>query len=255
MEETNLKPKINNFNNDSSTESNSESDSESSNSSSLLEQNNNEYNNDKKELDNNDKKELDNNINFRGFLSYLKPIGTVTISTFLCLQMTVIFLLLNILSHGLSITFKSWNFIMKYTHRKRTIKDSNNNDYLERYYVFLKDRSEFPFNIFVHKFLISDTDDLHNHPWSYFTFIIKGGYWEETFVDNNTQKEKIKKWCGPGFFQYVSSDHIHKITLKKNVDCWTLFIPFARTTNWGFYKFNGKGYTYISHENYKKKDE
>ena len=115
---------------------------------------------------------------------------------------------------------------MKYTHRKRTIKDSNNNDYLERYYVFLKDRSEFPFNIFVHKFLISDTDDLHNHPWSYFTFIIKGGYWEETFVDNNTQKEKIKKWWAR-FFQYVSSDYIHKITLKNNVDCWTLFIPFA----------------------------
>ena len=37
--------------------------------------------------------------------------------------------------------------------------------YLERYYLFLRNRENFPFNIFLHKFLKSDSDDLHDHPW------------------------------------------------------------------------------------------
>ena len=44
--------------------------------------------------------------------------------------------------------------------RYRVIMDRVDNEpYLERYYVFLRDRERFPFNIFVHKFLKSDPDD------------------------------------------------------------------------------------------------
>ncbi len=40
--------------------------------------------------------------------------------------------------------------------RYRVIMDRVDNEpYLERYYVFLRDRERFPFNIFVHKFLKS----------------------------------------------------------------------------------------------------
>ena len=70
--------------------------------------------------------------------------------------------------------FKRWG-------RHRVIMDRVNGEpYLERYYVFLKDRNRFPFNIFVHKFLKSDPDDVHDHPWPYFTIILKGGYYEWT---------------------------------------------------------------------------
>ena len=59
--------------------------------------------------------------------------------------------------------------------RHRVIMDRVNDEpYLERYYVFLKDRERFPFNIFVHKFLKSDPDDVHDHPWPYATLILKG---------------------------------------------------------------------------------
>ncbi len=38
--------------------------------------------------------------------------------------------------------------------RKRIIMDrADNEPYLERYYVFLKERRKFPFNVFIHKFL------------------------------------------------------------------------------------------------------
>ena len=57
--------------------------------------------------------------------------------------------------------------------RKRIILDRETNEpYLERYYLFLKDRGNFPFNIFIHKFLKSDPDDMHDHPWGFTTFIL-----------------------------------------------------------------------------------
>ena len=59
--------------------------------------------------------------------------------------------------------------------RRHIVMDRVNNEpYLERYYLFLKDRKHFPFNVFLHKFLKSDPDDLHDHPWPYFTVILKG---------------------------------------------------------------------------------
>ena len=37
--------------------------------------------------------------------------------------------------------------------RKRIVMDRQSDEpYLERYYLFLKDRDRFPFNVFLHKF-------------------------------------------------------------------------------------------------------
>ena len=115
--------------------------------------------------------------------------------------------------------------------RKRIVMDRVNNEpYLERYYVFLKDRKSFPFNIFVHKFLKSDPDDLHDHPWSYFTFILKGGYYEWIPGVNC----EIRKWRGPGHFRMCKANSLHRIELKEGITCWTLFVPFAKVREWGF---------------------
>ena len=63
--------------------------------------------------------------------------------------------------------------------RKRIIMDRVSKEpLLTRYYIFLKDRTTFPFNVFIHKFHKSDPDDVHDHPWPYFTLILSGGYWE-----------------------------------------------------------------------------
>ena len=65
--------------------------------------------------------------------------------------------------------------------RKRIVMDrASDEPYLERYYLFLRERDRFPFNVFLHKFLKSDPDDVHDHPWPYATLILKGGYWEWT---------------------------------------------------------------------------
>ena len=54
---------------------------------------------------------------------------------------------------------------MKLLDRHRIINDRIDMEpYLERYYLFLKDREDFPFNIFLHKFIKSDPYELHDHP-------------------------------------------------------------------------------------------
>ena len=131
------------------------------------------------------------------------------------------------------IIFKWWDVIMKKSGYKRIILSrTDDDDYLVRYYILMKDRSQnFPFNIFIHKFLKSDPDDLHDHPWGFFTLILWGGYWEYT--------REGKFWRAPGYFNMVDASWTHRVELDKNRPCWTLFIPFQHIRKWGFYK-NGE---------------
>lgn len=121
--------------------------------------------------------------------------------------------------------------------RRRIVMDRTSNEpYLERYYLFLKERERFPFNIFLHKFLKSDPDDVHDHPWPYFTIILKGGYWE-WIPEFNSQGEKIGEiahWRGPGSLRWCSADSYHRIELDPAVTAWTLFMPGPKQRDWGF---------------------
>ena len=126
--------------------------------------------------------------------------------------------------------FQKWN-------RHRVIMDRVNGEpYLERYYVFLKDRERFPFNIFVHKFLKSDPDDVHDHPWPYATLILKGGSYEWTpqFDANGNKINEVAKWCRAGSVRFAGAKTYHRIELDPAVECWTLFMPGAKQRDWGF---------------------
>ena len=133
--------------------------------------------------------------------------------------------------------------------RKRIVMDRINNEpYLERYYLFLKDRTRFPFNVFLHRFLKSDPDDVHDHPWPYATLILKGGYWEWR-PQFNAKGEKIAEfatWRGAGSFRTCGATSYHRIELDPNIECWTLFMPGPQQRDWGFLS-KGK---WIQHEEY-----
>lgn len=121
--------------------------------------------------------------------------------------------------------------------RKRIVYDRVDNEpYLERYYLFLKERERFPFNVFLHKFLKSDPDDVHDHPWPFATLILKGGYWEwrPQFDSEGRNAGEIAKWCGPGSFRTASAKTYHRIELDPAVTCWTLFMPGPKQRDWGF---------------------
>jgi hypothetical protein len=121
--------------------------------------------------------------------------------------------------------------------RYRVIRDRLDNEpYLERYYVFLKDRERFPFNAFVHKFLKSDPDDVHDHPWPFATLILRGGYWEWTpvFDTEGRKTGEVSRWYGAGSFRTARAKSYHRIELDPNITCWTLFMPGPKQRDWGF---------------------
>ena len=133
--------------------------------------------------------------------------------------------------------------------RKRIVMDRINNEpYLERYYLFLTERKWFPFNVFLHRFLKSDPDDVHDHPWPYATLILKGGYyeWVPQFNNKNEKIAEIAVWRGPGSCRVCGASSYHRIELDPDVECWTLFMPGPQLRDWGFLR---KG-QWIQHEQY-----
>ena len=127
--------------------------------------------------------------------------------------------------------------LMVRLNRKRLVYDRIDGElYLTRYYLFLKERTKCPFNIFLHRFHKSDDEVFHDHPWSYATLILKGGYWEHTPVFN-TEGKQIAETCAwrmPGHFRFSPAHSFHRIELDPEVDCWTLFCPGPQKRDWGF---------------------
>jgi hypothetical protein len=135
--------------------------------------------------------------------------------------------------------------------RKRIIMDRVSDEpYLVRYYLFLKERERFPFNVFLHKFLKGDPDDVHDHPWPYATLILRGGYYEWTpnFDSTGNKISETRHWRGPGHFRICKSKSYHRIELKDGVTAWTLFMPGPHRRDWGFLVNNN----WIQHEQYLK---
>ena len=121
--------------------------------------------------------------------------------------------------------------------RKRIVMDRVENEpYLERYYLFLRERERFPFNVFLHKFLKSDPDDVHDHPWPYATLVLKGGYWEwiPHFDTVGRKTGEYQVWRGPGHFRISKANSFHRIELDPDIVAWTLFVPGPKQRDWGF---------------------
>ena len=137
---------------------------------------------------------------------------------------------------------------LEHNDRKRIIMDRTSEEpLLTRYYIFLKDRKWFPFNVFIHKFHKSDPGDVHDHPWSYATLILAGGYYEYTpNFENDKMVSETKHWRGPGHCRICSPSSYHRIELKPGVTPWTLFMPGPQRREWGFLVNNN----WIHNDNY-----
>ena len=151
------------------------------------------------------------------------------------------------------------NTIMDKLGRRRVITDRDGKvPYLIRYYVFLKERKHFPFNITLHKVLVSDEPTLHDHPWGYATLILKGGYWEH--IPIRSQEGAVvgstKVWRGPGHFRVRSANDLHWLELEKDADdneipCWSLFFMGRKKQEWGFMQHvKYEGYRWVHNEQY-----
>jgi len=99
-------------------------------------------------------------------------------------------------------------------------------EYLRRYFIFESER----FRIYLHKISLSDADPcMHDHPWWFVTFILRGGYIEHT--PKGTFERK------PGQVRYNPIPWLHRLELKK--PAWTLLIGGRVKRTWGFMTPNG----------------
>lgn len=139
--------------------------------------------------------------------------------------------------------------------------------YLTRYYLTGKPTQklgERP-GLRIHHFHASDQDrELHNHPWSGVSLVLKGGYIEERREPREYIKVPVKdeggtmyevvevyftthKLCLPGAVNVLRKDTFHRATLIDHVKgCWTLFYTGRRNQSWGFWSKETKKFT--SHE-------
>lgn len=98
--------------------------------------------------------------------------------------------------------------------------------YMIRYYL----QNFRPFGrIVMHRVLKSDVDGLHDHPWGFQNYIIRGGYWEVN--------EEGRFWREPGFSAIRDANYFHRLEVdleKAGDETWTLFMMGPREKEWGF---------------------
>jgi len=122
------------------------------------------------------------------------------------------------------------NFLKSKGRMKIIYDRQTHQPYMERYYIFFKNRPSWvPFNLVMHRILLSDPAGLHDHPWDWATMIIKGGYWETT--------PEGKFWRKAGRIRLRSAKAFHRLEIDKEKaggDTWTIFLMGKQQREWGF---------------------
>ena len=98
--------------------------------------------------------------------------------------------------------------------------------YLLRWWIIPRNRF---FNIYLHKFLRSDNDVPHDHPW-WSLLIALWGYAEEEVFNSWECREKHIRW---GNIVVRSPRHRHRMIIYEPF--WTLFITGPVVREWGFW--------------------
>lgn len=138
------------------------------------------------------------------------------------------------------------------------LDDSEGRRYMNRYWVI-------PYNRFgiaarVHHIVRSDEDrHFHDHPFTYISIVLRGGYWEVTpqWADEDSPMAdywgeplvvgEARQWRGAGNVALRRATNWHRLELAGQWektggvtshvvlhDCWTLFITFPAVQDWGF---------------------
>ncbi len=141
-----------------------------------------------------------------------------------------------------------WLFSRK-LYKKKIIYRHDKDPYMIRYTLLTCKW----FSIKIHKILLSDYDCHHDHPWSFITFILKGGY-----VEHRTKWVRISDMPNGSIYQkhiidlegervglqssrlysrwsllYRTAEYTHQLEIHQPV--WTFVITFKKVRQWGFW--------------------
>ncbi len=107
--------------------------------------------------------------------------------------------------------------------------------YLRRFYL----GTVFGVTFYLHKFTRGDSDrNVHNHPWRFGgSFVLKGEYLEERFVDFAPDSDKgwIVKYRNIKWFNIINGNSFHRV-VKTKPGTITLFwhTDYVKNKKWGF---------------------
>lgn len=92
------------------------------------------------------------------------------------------------------------------------------------------------FSIYLHHLHTSDEDRaLHDHPWSFVTFLLSGGYFEHVPSEQVMGSKRV--WRRRFSVLYRPAEWRHRLELVKPT--WTLVLHWRRRRKWGFITMNG----------------
>lgn len=93
------------------------------------------------------------------------------------------------------------------------------------------------FQLCIHVFHRSDNDEMHDHPWDFWTLLLKGGYMERVFTTRPHATQLLKH--RPGALLYRPAEHAHQVVLYPGKQATTLVLMFKRRREWGFFTKKG----------------
>lgn len=99
------------------------------------------------------------------------------------------------------------------------------------------------FSVKLHWIHRPDPDrDLHDHPWPFVSFVLRGWYWEYESKDPLHKEGKLR-WIQ--WFNYKNTRTAHRIAITSS-DVLTLIItgPKNRKKEWGFFDVDTLEYTH-----------
>ena len=109
--------------------------------------------------------------------------------------------------------------------------------YLIRYYII---KSRF-FNLFLHEFLRSDRDDLHDHPWHFGTFLVRGAYTEQKFNPKTGLNEITRRTTDQNRLVFRKATDLHRVVVDRDLtyaerdqSALTIFFSGPTIRDWGF---------------------
>lgn len=89
------------------------------------------------------------------------------------------------------------------------------------------------FSVYLHKMERPDSrPTLHDHPWSFFSFVLWGGYSEVRLNPHTmeTYDHIVNR------FNHVRQNEAHYITELHKPTCWTLLLVGPRVRTWGYWE-------------------
>ena len=112
--------------------------------------------------------------------------------------------------------------------RRRRILGPDDQAYLDRWPLALTPWGR----VYLHRFHAPDPACLHDHPWSFWSLVLWGGYWETT--------ETGTTYRGIGSLAYRPASWTHRVArLHPRRTTWTLVVTGPTVRMWGFFTPSG----------------